>query len=274
MLRFTALADARCDNRRPPPPPRRSIICRPPRSLATRRRPRVRVAVHPRFTLVAHQTVLRERLRGSTLSPTGVADSMDEQSDAGWSQPPTWNEIAELVSGNPVVCSVALFPCGCALDDALSSPTSSSRKATRARGGSSRRYLGSTRVNPLNPRESRSSACFPSLPASSPPSLSASAAPRDSFDSFEAMATLSTRATRPTCGSLASATTNARRWSRPRGHRAIGRSNSERREVRAVAAEPARVVRLHRRRLAGGVRRLFQAGGRAAGDGQRAGVRR
>ena len=37
-----------------------------------------------------------------------VADSMDEQSATRWSQPPTWNEIAELVSGNPVVCSVVL----------------------------------------------------------------------------------------------------------------------------------------------------------------------
>ena len=87
-------------------------------------------------TLWLHQTVLRERLRGSTLSPAGVADSMDEQSDAGWSQPPTWNEIAELVSGKPVVCSVVLFLCGCALDDALSlSDVIVEEVATRARGG-------------------------------------------------------------------------------------------------------------------------------------------
>ena len=88
-------------------------------------------------TLWLHQTVLRERLRGSTLaSPAAVADSMDEQSDTRWSQPPTWNEIAELVSGNPVVCSVVLFLCGCALDDALSlSDVIAEEVATRARGG-------------------------------------------------------------------------------------------------------------------------------------------
>ena len=85
-------------------------------------------------TLWLHQTVLRERLRGSTLaSPAAVADSMDEQSDTRWSQPPTWNEIAELVSGNPVVCSVVLFLCGCALDDALSlSDVIAEEMATRA----------------------------------------------------------------------------------------------------------------------------------------------
>ena len=105
-------------------------------------------------TLWLHQTVLRERLRGSTQSPAAVADSMDEQSATRWSQPPTWNEIAELVSGNPVVCSVVLFLCGCALDDALSlSDVIAEEVATRARGGLSNGEIWPPSLDPRQPAQ-------------------------------------------------------------------------------------------------------------------------
>ena len=132
VLRFTALADADAT----------TAMAATPDHLSTAALARdvVDLASASLYTLGStlwlHQTVLRERLRGSTQSPAAVADSMDEQSATRWSQPPTWNEIAELVSGNPVVCSVVLFLCGCALDDALSlSDVIAEEVATRARGG-------------------------------------------------------------------------------------------------------------------------------------------
>ena len=116
-------------------------------------------------TLWLHQTVLRERLRGSTQSPAAVADSMDEQSATRWSQPPTWNEIAELVSGNPVVCSVVLFLCGCALDDALSlSDVIAEEVATRARGGLSNGEIWSPSLDPVHTRGALAEGAAPRTP--------------------------------------------------------------------------------------------------------------
>ena len=81
VLRFTALADADATTA--------TAAATTPDHLSTAALARdvVDLASASLYTLGStlwlHQTVLRERLRGSTLSPAGVADSMDEQSDAG-----------------------------------------------------------------------------------------------------------------------------------------------------------------------------------------------
>lgn len=71
-------------------------------------------------TLWLHQTMLRERLSVDTAIDDSIDDSMDEQSAALEKNSPTWDEFSTLFSKHPVVTSVVLFLCGCALDDVIS----------------------------------------------------------------------------------------------------------------------------------------------------------
>jgi len=71
-------------------------------------------------TLWLHQTMLRERISVDTAIDDSIDDSMDEQSAALEKNSPTWDEFSTLFSKHPVVTSVVLFLCGCALDDVIS----------------------------------------------------------------------------------------------------------------------------------------------------------